>query len=331
MLLVPCMTLFGQQDTSYIRDYRDYGNLSLALEQKANTLSVLGRRGDLLHLQSNNGFPTYGVMFSYKWLNVWATTSIGPFTYSDPDRGNTDNLGLAVGYTGEHWWARVFYERYRGFHIANPESYAPDWFSTNSHYPTLPDLTTHTVYANAYYGFNEDTYSHRAMLWQSQEQRRSAGSWLLGVSAGYDHVSSDSTIIPDQAVVNFYEIRNISGYETFTIASNVGYTHTWVLFRRWSVGLMFAPGIAATYGRTEENGLPTQNMSVDLGAMAEGRFLLAYHHDRWYGGLAANAYLLTKPVRSDFFNNLHTYIRFNIGYRLDMPEMKILRPFGLSD
>ncbi len=321
----------AQQDSSYITDYRDFGNLSLALEQKANTLSLVNRGGDFIQLRTNNGLPQYGIMFSYKWLNAWATTSIGNATYSNPLRGKTDNLGLAVGYTGDHWWMRVFYERYTGFHVANPEAYDPNWFDTQTNYPLLPDLTTHTVYANAYYGFNEETYSHRAFLWQSQAQKKSAGSFLIGVSAGYDRVAADSLIVPSVAIPQFYSIRNISGYETITIGTNIGYTHTWAFNRRWSLGLMFAPGIATSYGRTEELGVPSRELSLDFGAMAEGRFILSYHHERWYGGIAANAYILTKPLGSDFFNNAHTYIRFNVGYRLDMPTMPFLRPFGLSD
>ncbi|NVK28760.1 MAG: DUF4421 family protein [Flavobacteriia bacterium] len=325
-----CLSLKAQQDSTYIRDFRDYGNLSLAMESKANNITIFGRRGGALRLTSNNGLPTYGVMFSYKWLNVWATTKLGPLTYSDETKGETNNLGLAVGYTGDHWWARVFFEQYQGYHIANPESFSPNWFDENDNYPLIPDLRSTTVYGNVYYGFNEKTYSHRAMLWQSQEQRKSAGSWLMGVSLGYDHIFSDTSLVPVEGVIDYYEIRNVSGYETVNAALNVGYTYSWAFWDRWSFGLMFAPGIAGTYGIVKEMNGTNRGIDFELAAMAEGRAILSYHHDRWYGGLAANAYMLMKPVKGDFYSNLHTYIRFNVGYRINMPKSKFLGRFGLS-
>lgn len=329
MFFILSGTLSAQQDSTYIRDFRQYGNLSLALERKANNITIFGRRGDNLNLVTNNGYPTYGVKFSYKWLNVWATTNAGPATVTDPIAGKTDNLGLALGYTGDHWWVRGFYEQYRGYYINNPESFNENWFDNNTSYPLLPDLRSRTFYANAYYGFNEETYSHRAMLWQSQEQIKSAGSWLIGFSAGYDHIFSDTAIVPQQAVIDFYEIRDVTGYETVNAAVNVGYTQTWVLFDRWSLGLMLAPGVAMTYGVVEELEGRNRGLDLELAGMAESRFLLSYHHDRWFGGIAANAYILTKPIQGDFFNNMHSYLRFNVGYRFDMPESKFLGRFGL--
>lgn len=331
VLLLLSLSVFGQQDSTYIEDYRDYANISLALERKAHTISIYNHDGNPLRLSTNNGFPTYGIMFNYKWINAWATTSLGSLSPDIDRRGETDNLGLAVGYTGDHWWARVFYERYNGYHIANPESYAPNWFDNNDQYPQLPNLRSTTIYANAYYGFNDETYSHRALLWQSQAQRKSAGSWLMGVSLGYDHIYTDSAFIPADAVYDYWEIRNVTGYETTTAAVNLGYTHHFAFYDHWSLGLMFAPGVAATYGQVEEEGGGTRAPNFHLSAMSETRVLLSYHRDRWFGGLAANVYMLTKPIRGEFFNSTHSYIRFNVGYRLAMPKSKFLGHFGLSN
>lgn len=321
----------AQRDSTYIHDYRDYGNLSLALESKANTILVVGPQGELMRLRTNNGFPTYGVMFSYKYLNLWFTTSAGALSPSRGSRGQTNNLGFAVGYTGNRWWLRAFFEDYKGFYVTNPEVFAPDWFDTRSNFPLLPELRTFTVYGTAYYGFNKDNYSHRAMLWQSEKQKKSAGSWLMGISAGYDHVYSDSVIIPFEARPTFSNLADISSYRTFTGAVNVGYTHTFVLSDRWSFGMMFAPGIAGSIGEIETDDETTRRINLELGLMAEGRMLLSYHHDRWFSGVAMNAYMLTKPINGDLFSNLHTYIRFNVGYRLAMPKSRFLRNFGLSD
>lgn len=331
VLLLCSISSWSQQDSSYIVDYRDYGNLSLALERKQNVISILGRDNDFLQLRTNNGFPTYGAMFSYKWLNAWVTTSLGSLTHSEDQRGSTDNFGLALGYTGDHWWIRGFYENYYGYHVSNPEVYNPNWFDDHEAYPTIPSLRNTTFYANAYYGFNEETYSHRAMLWQSQSQKRSAGSWLVGVSAGWDNIHADSAILPAGAIYEFYELRDVVGYETYTFGVNVGYTYSAVLSDEWSLGMMLAPGVAATYGEIRREGRFQSQYALDWGGMAEGRLFLSFHQRRWYAGAAVNAYLLTKPLGGDLFNNLHTYIRFNVGYRFTMPKSPLLRRVGLSD
>lgn len=321
----------AQQDSAYIRDFRDYGNLSFALEAKGNAIGILGEENEFLLLSTNNGVPTYGLMFSYKWLNARLTTSAGNLTYSSPNRGTTDNLGLALGYTGDRWWIRGFYEGYRGYYIANPESYDPSWFRNHTSFPVKPDLRSRTLYTNIYYGFNGDEYSHRAMMWQSQRQKKSAGSLMVGMSAGYDRIISDSTIIPSDATPEFDVLSNVSGYETITLAVNVGYAYSIVLPGRWSLGLMFTPGLAGTFGEIEQISGSDRKIPFEWGVMSEARAQLAYHGEKWFGGLSANSYLLTKPVRGELFNNLHTYVRFNVGYRLAMPKSRFLRKFGLSD
>lgn len=324
------MPIAAQEDSAYIEDFRDYGNFSVLLESKVNNVAILNQRANILNISTNNGLPNYGLMFSYKWLNVRLTTSIAGATYADPNRGKTNNFGLAVGYTGTQWWGRAFYEQYEGFHIRNPDEYNPSWFQSNTQYPYLPTLRSQTVYANAYYGLNHGKYSHRAFLWQSQHQRRSAGSWIVGASAGYDHIFSDTSIIPVEADLAFYELRNLTGLESITCAVNIGYTGTIVISDSWSVGLMFAPGVAVTYGVIEElNDVNSYNW--DLGAMAEMRGIISYSKNRWYGGLAANSYLITKRIRNDFFANAHSYLQFNVGYRLDMPKSRLLGRIGLSN
>lgn len=331
VLTLSSFFLYSQQDTNYVRDFRQFGNLSLAMEQKANNLAAFSSYGNVLRLATNNGFPTFGLMFSYKWLNVWFTTPLGHFNYTDPIKGETDNFGLALGYTGDHWWIRGFYEHYSGYHISNPEVFNPNWFDDNATLPLVPGLQSRTFYANAYYGFNEETYSHRALLWQSQAQKKSAGSWILGLSAGYDHIFSDTVIVPDDAEVFFYDLRNVTGYETLTTGINIGYTYSFVFSERWSLGLMLAPGIATSVGVVEEVNDVRNNIELELGGMVEGRAMLSYHADRWFGGVSANGYMLTKPINGDLFNNIHTYVRVNIGYRINMPKSKFLGRFGLSN
>lgn len=322
---------FSQADTQYVKDYRDLGNLSFTMQQKANNLAIYSADiGKILRIASNNGFPSFGIMFNYKWLNVRVTTPIGNLNYANPTKGETDNLGLSLGYTGDHIWVRGYYEYYEGYHIGNPDVFSPNWFDTHDNYPYLPSLRSHTFYVGAYYGFNEDTYSHRALIWQNQTQKQSAGSWLLGVSAGYDYIHAQGRILPPEAGAVFTQMEDITGYETVTIAVNGGYTYTQVLSEHWSISAMFAPGIALNIGEIEEvDGV--QSLNPQLGSMAEGRAILSYHQEKWYAGLSANMYMILKPINQDYLGNAHSYVKFNIGYRFVMPKSRFLRRFGLSD
>lgn len=319
----------AEPDTNYVRDLRYYANLSLSFEQKANHLTLTNSRGKVLLLSTNSPFPEMGILFSHNWLNVSFHAPLGRMTYSDSRRGETENFGLSLGYTGNRWWFRSFYESYKGYHLVNPSSYYANWFHEFEQFPILPNLQAKTFYANVYYGFNHKKYSHRAMIWQSTVQKKSAGSMIAGVSLGYDNIFSDSVIIPSIARSEFLAMNQVHQLEAYTMGLNFGYTYNFVFSKHWSLGTMAVPGFAATFNQAWELDDQLLRKGLEVGLMLEARGMLSYHHERWFAGLQANIYGLFRPFRTESLNNMHTNIRLNFGYRFHTPKSRRLRRLGL--
>lgn len=312
-------------DTNYIVDFRHRLNLSIVTEAKANLIGFTAPNDNILLYSTNLPLPNYGVMASYRWLNFSLTFPINGISYANPDNGKTSSFSAALGLTGRKWYLRNFLERFKGYYLTNPQNLFPDW-RVGAPNPTFPDMESLTYYATAYYGFNGNKYSHRSLLWQSEIQRKSAGSFLAGGTAGFKLIRSPTDIFMDSTAVDV----NAAQYLVFGL--NIGYAYTLVIKKNLNLSLAVIPGGNYTRGTYYNNQNEETTFKNDFGLNAEGRFQVWYEHENFYMGLAYTLYLLTDFIGDQYpVGSAHNYLKFNIGWRFRMKPIKFLKPLGLSN
>lgn len=89
-----------------------------------------------------------------------------------------------------------------------------------------------TLNLNAYLAFSHRRFSFPAAFSQSYIQRRSAGSWLLGLSLMWQRIESDRTLATDISA---------SRLNSFNIALGAGYGYNFAMRRRWLLHLSALP------------------------------------------------------------------------------------------
>ena len=97
------------------------------------------------------------------------------------------------------------------------------------------DISLKVVNLAAYYSFNHRRFSYPAAFTQSYIQRRSAGSWLAGISYQGGSIKTTDELIqrnPDAPVTRIY-----IGH----IGIGGGYGYNWVLGHRWLIHFSMLP------------------------------------------------------------------------------------------
>jgi hypothetical protein len=311
-------------DTNYIQDFRHRLNVSLVTEVKANGIGLLTPDNQLLLYQTNMPIPNYGFMFSYRWANFQFTLPVSGLSYTRPDRGQTRSFALALSLTGRKYYFRNFYEYFKGYYISNPEIIFPGTPPASN--LLYPDLESSTYYATFYYGVNGEKYSHRSLLWQSEIQKKSAGSLLIGGAAGFKSIRSPQDILPGPFV------EDVNAAQYLLVGLNIGYAYTLVLWKNFNTSLAVIPGVNYVNGQYSSNISDSKSFRNDLGINAEGRFQFLYEHENFYSGVSYTLYVLTDFLGQEYpVGSAHNYLKFNVGYRFRIKPIKFLKPLGLSN
>lgn len=308
----------------YIVDFRHRLNLSFVTEAKVNGIGILTPGNKLVTYQTNLAIPQYGFMASYRWLNLQLTLPVPGLSFVRPDRGETDALALAIGLTTRHVVARAFYERFTGYFMSNPQVLFPQIPPDQK--LLFPDMTSQTYYGTTYFIANGKKYSHRSLLWQSEIQKKSAGSLIAGLTGGIKLITSPVDILPDPIPTNANEVRYA------VIGATVGYAYTLVLGKNFNTSLAVLPGLNYIWGSYSENGNEEVFFNQDFGLNAEARWQLLYEHENFYAGISFTTYFLTDFIDQEYpVGSAHNYLKINFGYRFRIKPIKFLEPFNLSN
>jgi hypothetical protein len=155
----------------------------------------------------------------------------------------------------------------------------------------------------AYYFFNNRRYAQAAAYCYSKYQKRSAGSWLAGISLQHYDVKFNIDQLPEQAQSYIPDPSAAPRILYNDYCLLVGYGHNWVLGRKWLFNLTLTPYLGYRYNILEEN---PGAFSLNL----RGRMGLVYNHKQFFAGLQGYSdHHRYKNNNSHLFN---TYMTFSI-------------------
>jgi hypothetical protein len=314
-------------DTSYIRDFRHRFNFSIVAEGKQNTINALSSSNKIINYQTNLALPNYGFMFSYRWLNAQLTLPMPGISYTRPDRGETRSYAVGLGFTSRKWYFRNFLEYFKGYYMSNPWIVYPDFIQGVDKLPVYPNMESITYYLTGYYGLNGKKYSHRALLWQSEMQKKSAGSFLLGFTGAYKNIKSP------QAMFISEELQaGVNEVEYYVAGFNMGYTYTFAIAGHFNASAMLVPGMTYIFGAYQSDQSIISISENSFGLSGEGRVQVFYEKNNFFTGLSYTGYVFTNLITDETkVGSTHNYLRLNVGYRFKLRPIKFLKPLGLSN
>ncbi len=302
------------QDSTHIVDYSDKLLIRLYTVTKTNSLTIvnddLDRRLELLP----NGKTNLGVGVNYKKFGLGI--AFGPPSSAEKERkfGKTQRLDIQGSMYGRKIGADGFFQLYEGYYNSNPSDFI-DW--TSDAFPQIARMRILSVGVSGFYLFNSEKYSYRAAFVRDEMQKKSAGSFLLGLFGNYDEGKTVNGFIPEELPDSLRTIINIKEFKNLAIGVSAGYAHNFVVREKLIIGIAVIPGFG--YQRVsireldEGSGKENQPAGQLLARMAVG-----YEFNKFYLGLTGSVNLRTIDFAPYDFKLATEQFRFVLGKRFDL-------------
>lgn len=180
---------------------------------------------------------------------------------------------------------------------------------------------------NVYYIFNHHHFSYPAAYSQSTIQKKSVGSFLLGLGYLNHKIDMDWAQMNEMVETNL-GIKNVFTQDS-TSRGNVhytdwnvscGYGYNWVFAKNWLLNVSLSAAVAYNHTEGNENHdyFKFRDFSIhNFNLNGIGRFGMVWNNMRWYFGTSAifNSYNYKKNRFSvnNYFGSFNVYVGFNFG------------------
>ena len=216
---------FDNYDTTYVAPNRYNFTAMAQVSTSTQSCRLAGYPPDG-HSQSLSMSPRssvkLGPYFGWRWLFFGYTFDVGRVGSNQTRREfnlslYSAMLGCDFIYVRNNGGYRL--KRVTGFDGIDEKAYAKRDFD---------GLETTTLGVNAYYIFNHRRFSYPAAFSQSTVQRRSAGSWKVGIQYCRHTLRFSPEMLPQPLQSGLIDQLRISEVRYNDYSLNVGYAYNWV-------------------------------------------------------------------------------------------------------
>jgi hypothetical protein len=317
-------------DTTYIKSYRDLFHLTIVgvNKQTGVTLANVNSTYDL-EFATNNPFG-FGLAFDYKWATFEYTHTFSGLDLRNNKKGESDAFSFRFGFTGRKLRMNFFIRSTTGFYLKNIEEYDPNWFQTNNSYPHFDNLENITLALSVYYTFNHKKYSNTAALWQIDQQKKSAGSPVIGYLTNLENIATTEPLTLSDTLLTGNYYPDFKEGASLKIGFSGGYMHTFVLWKRYYIHGAIIQGFLYSRGATDfYNDLETKVYNT-LGLSLYSRITAGYNGNRVYGGIFfVSDGFIDDALAEAYTVTSYNYFRIYVGYRFPIKTPGWMRKFGL--
>jgi hypothetical protein len=312
---------YAQYDSAYVESYRGYLMPRILLHRKTTGINYHNdEKGYSLRYQPNKTL-NLGLGITYKFITLKASVGI---LEPHPQRGDTRDFDFQFHSYGRRFMTDLLLQLYKGF-------YLPDrrFGGGVDEFYVRPDLAVSALGGSLQYIFNHRRFSYRAAFQQTEWQKKSAGTILIGVELFLGRFRADSTIVPsaleDDKAEGLHKMRFIE------FGPNAGYTYTWV-YKKFFITTGATLSINAGLNRFYDGSGGTTFTGISPNTVI--RISSGYSVKHW----GINILYLSTGLRIPEFErksivvNTGT-IRLNLIYRIypDKKVKKLLRPIDKAE
>ena len=309
-------------DRQYITTYDRRLHLYAVSDRQDYTLRVVGNPSSLVY--KPNLAWTLGLGIDYKWFGTELTIKLPFLGYNVARKGKTKQFGAIINLNNRRLWFSTQYQFYRGFYLNNTDVLQPNWFETYSMYPYRNDLRSQTVTSHLLYQFNTLQVSVPATLLQREEQRKTAGSWVVGAALNYQLIRADSSLVLPALQPDFRPESGLLRLNSLALAVSGGYMRTVVFRKRYFASFTVRPGVALLWRQTKTVSDDSENR-IRLGWEGNASVTLGYSTDRYYGGLYGSTAFVNRTFAQGLINTEYNYFRLVFGKRLRYQPKGIIK------
>lgn len=260
----------GQHDSSYYQTHNDLMHGRLSLLQKYTVLHYKNTIEDRSVNYSPHTLHGLGAGFSYDWVTINLSFGVRP-NGKDREKDKPKYLDIQLHAYSKKFTLDVFVQRFKGMNV-------PGAKDADGNFYYRSDLESRLMGGSFQYIVNNKRFSFRSSFLQTDWQKRSAGSFLLGFESYVGRITADSSLLLYRTDVD--PSGHLAKKDFFwQVGPTIGYAYTVVIKSHFFVTGSFAESF--NYGRrvtTEEYG---QQATSKFVANPSYRIMTGYNTDGW--------------------------------------------------
>jgi len=205
----------------------------------------------------------------------------------------------------------LFYRDYKGFYLTNYAKYYPNWNKDSLGYPKSPGLRIIEGGLNLGFNFNKN-FSMNAAFAQGERQKKSAGSFLMGLSERYQRIEADTSFVPPTQGVLYPNLDKLKyGNFTSTIVY-LGFGYQFVVKK-----VHFTPVLLAGSGFQIQSYEQTDKKRfwINVPTYATAKAQLGYNGDHFFANLIYATEFNTIPIKESRIRLFSNWLEFGMGLR----------------
>lgn len=184
-------------------------------------------------------------------------------------------------------------------------------------------LTTHTTSINAYYIFNNRKFSYPAAFNQTNQQKRSAGTFLLGLRYEHQKLNFDFAQLPSALIANSIMSQRLMlsslDYQNYCI--NAGYAYNWVFAPNFVFSASLTPSIGYKHLKGEK--VTSELVFQDIKRInfdLVGRLGFVWNTGKFFAGASFISHLYDFRREHVFVSNSVNYLNFYAGMNFGLKK-----------
>lgn len=310
------------QDSTYVTSMKHKVALRIYNIVKTTDFSLYNQvEQKSFKFSPNNGIG-FGVGFSYQWMALDIGLILpGTWRYTGKDDIKFDFIGTLYG---KKHIVDVTAQYYEGYYLRNPD----DFFPQNNVLPKndlRTDIGSVDLAVSYLYVLNHSKYSFQASFMGDMIQKKSAGSFTFHGFVSLYNVWADSALVRFDFDNSLNEQALTNNIAVLGTGTGVGYSHTFVLPKKFFITLSAAPILMLSASNTQisfpqssdinDTRLNFRFFTRNAIGYNSSRFyvILNFSYDNFRVNLSNNTVLNYSPTKMKLF----------FGYRLTAKKGKM--------
>ena len=301
--------LYRNHDTSYIKNYSENFTLKLIGVNKYNFFKVKDSNLKSSARYRPDRKVNLGFGMSYKWFAFDLAFNVG--IGEDSNFENSKFLDISGTIFSSKQFINATYQYYYGYQMSKLTGINSEDIPDS---PTRDDIRTFYFGLQYYFVFDYDKFSLKASFIHNEVQRKSAGSFLLGVGFGFYNIGADSTIIPTEFHNDFDESLHFTDLNASILGVGFGYIYTLVWKKHFYATVSLIPGIGINFGDYKTDYRKPYDTHLYLGFKTMNS--IGYNSKKYFGGFQFTSdFFRTKIEKQLNIQTGHGKAKVFFGYR----------------
>ncbi|MCG8696931.1 MAG: DUF4421 domain-containing protein [Bacteroidales bacterium] len=315
-----CRIGVGQtHDSSYYSSYKDKLQVYVHGVSKFSSFKLKedNNSNKSFDFQPNENL-NLGFGFNYKWLGLGVAFKTRQSNNLVEKYGNSSGKNIYLDVFTKKWYLNLKASNYQGYYLNNPDVIYAGW-NNNDSVIIRPDINTFNLALNSVFALNNNKFSLKSAFVCNEQQKKNAGSWLLGWYSSLYALDADSSLIPSEFSNQYQQAGYLMDLVSIKLGTALGYTYTFVFNKHLYTNIALMTGLSAQAIVVSYDNSLEVDKKTTFSLKWHGRLAFGYQNEKNFTGFTFvfDRFNLNTPSNAKF-NYIYGKFRVYYGRRFSV-------------